>query len=1236
MWRIDGRDILRLRGGGGEPFTKFVDLLVRSQASLGLPDSQIRTNIRTNIGDEGVDTEVCRPIPNDPTGWLGDNPTILQYKATEYTNVTCTDISDEVKKEYVKTCIKNGYAYHICICDDLPPNKKEDREKCLNESIKEINPNAPTGKIISASDLAAWANRFPAVVLEYFRPGMIQSCLHFKAWGDNITSLTQKYVTIPTFESISNQIIHHANFKNDVPEIALPISGEAGVGKTRLVYESLKDMSDFVIYTDDEQKAREIARFLANDSSLRAILVADECSLDGFLHLKEGLRGVKDRVRVITIDNSGERPFSESPEPWLEKIPPTFVEEILEKNYPNVPLDRRRTYAEMAGGFVRLAVYFCNNDDSIVHAGNVGPILGSILADLNCRLSENQMEVLQALSLVTKVGMKDNVAQELNDLCNLVGIDTRQFKEIANKLHDNPGFIGRGGRFFYVTPEIIAQVGFESAWRRWAKTDPEDFLKRIPPSILESFYKRASKSAPEGVRQIIGNTFLIWATDIKPEHLASVETMDQIVTLIEVEPTRYLPILRRLIEEATIEELKCITGDSYRDRWGPRRSLVWLAEKMAAFPEHFDDAERILFRLALAESEPSISNNATNTWKGLFSIFLSGTAVSFEERLLRLEMRILNNDDGVPTFAIDALDGAFRSNFMRHAGPSVVAGKITPVDWRPSDDNEYKKCIDSSVLLLEKLTDKKLFPPEVVIYSQKFAIKNTRFLLKYGYLSHLNTIFSDPLSDDTRVELIQSVENFLRYAIKKGNSSAPSVSYLGEVKDWLESLKPLDFHGKLVYLIGSNQFHYVDSDRENNWRAEIRSLATECIENQDTLKKEADWLYSSNAKNALILGQELGNLDGEADLLDFIFKSSIRFESVELARGYVYSHLEKFPHHAVIINEKIDRILEESPEIGYELYMAGGTLTNAFQRTIRLVDDKKLSAKYLGGLMFGAFGRDLTPDKLQQILERLSEDIENGDASAIQISLQFLHFQLKDKSKKGEESILEQPNIREFAWHLVEVASLNDAMESYYWTEIIEALVPYDAERAIKVVSRGLLGDDINFEETCKEILISLALKYPKLVMHHVGELILDDSTGWRFISGAYRNFIQSLPSEIVIDWIKTLGIKAARKLAGNLPAPFVDDNNDPTVPHLTEFVLRTFEDDEEVFNEFTFGVGNLRGYSGTSEDIVAQHEREAEIAQKFLDHPLRRVREWAQDEEEYARNLADRERQFGEERRLG
>ena len=1209
--------------------------MVRSQAYLELPDSEIRTNIRTNLSDGGVDTEICKPIPNDPTGWLGNHPTALQYKATDFKNIACKVIFKEINKSYATNCIKKRYAYHICICDDLPADKKEEREICLNEYIKKINPDAPTGKIISASDLAAWANRFPALIL-YFRPDMIQSSfLHLKAWGKNITSLTPEYVSIPIFESISQQIIYHSDFKNDVPEVALSISGEAGVGKTRLVYESLKDMCNLVIYTDDEQKAREIARILANDCALHAILVADECSVDGCLYLNEGLRGVKDRVRVITIDNSGEHPFSGSPEPWLKRIPRDFVEEILEKNYPDVPIERRRVYADRTGGFVMLAAYLCNNDGTIANAGNVEPILGIIRDYLTGRrLGEVQMKVLQALSLVTKVGMKDDVAQELNDLCNLVGIDPRHFKEVANKLHDNPGFVGKGGRYFSVTPEIIAQVGFEGAWNRWARTDPEDFLKRIPQSILEKFYKRASISASEEVRQIIGETFRRWANDIKTKQLASVETVDLIVTLIEVDPTRYLPLLLGLVEEASIEELKSVTGDISGGRWGPRRSLVWLAEKIAAFPEHFENAERILFRLALAESEPSLSNNATGIWKGLFSIYLSGTAVPFEKRLQRLEERILNVDGEFPAFAIDALQGAFRSNFTRHAGPSVVAGKITPVDWQPRDNAEYKKCVDSSVSLLQKLTDRKRSPPEVVLYSQKFAIKNTRFLLGRGYLSQIKPIFTDPLSDETRIELIQAVEAFLHYDTKKKNNRpGPSEPYIDEVKAWLVSLKPLDFHGILVYLIGSNQFHILD--HEDLWRSEIRSLAIECLENQDAFKKEVDWLYSSHAKNTLVLGQELGNLDEDVILLDFIFESCIRFKSVELARGYVYSLLEAYPHHAALINEKIDCILEDSPEIGYELYLAGGKLTNAFQRTIQLVDDKKLSARYLGRFMLGFAGRDLTLEELTQILERLLDGLGKGDSAVIHISLQFLAFRLNDESKKGEKSILEQSYIRDFAWRLVEVSSVNGVEDSYWWIEIIKALASYDAERAVKIASHGFVGESIDHEDDCKEFLISIAEENPELVMRHVGELILEDSTGWAFISGRYRSFIQSLPSETVINWIEAHGIKAARKLAGNLPTPFVDSEDNAVVPPLTEYVLETFEEDNETFDEFYIGVHNLQGYSGTIDDIAAQHDQEAETAKKFFDHRLKRVREWAQLEEENARDRADRERQFGEERWL-
>jgi len=59
MWTINARDIISLRTPGGDRFTEFVDALIRAEAfAEGISQTLISTNLRTNIGDEGVDTEV--------------------------------------------------------------------------------------------------------------------------------------------------------------------------------------------------------------------------------------------------------------------------------------------------------------------------------------------------------------------------------------------------------------------------------------------------------------------------------------------------------------------------------------------------------------------------------------------------------------------------------------------------------------------------------------------------------------------------------------------------------------------------------------------------------------------------------------------------------------------------------------------------------------------------------------------------------------------------------------------------------------------------------------------------------------------------------------------------------------------------------------------------------------------------------------------------------------------------
>jgi len=624
MFKVSPYDFTRLKGAGGELFTQFVNDLIRAQAAAGgVPDKEIRTNLKTTAPDGGVDTQVRVPIPNDPTGRLC-HPTIWQYKTSfDAVGSPSSEIRDN---SHAANLIEQGYAYRLCICDDLAPEKSEKLRRKFADRIRVINPNAPEPEIVTASDLAVWAERFPAVILRHFRSHMAGQFLTLGAWRKKITSVTREYVRVPEWEAVASRIRNHVDFTREVPDATLALRGEAGIGKTRLAYEVLAGVdsaAQLLIYTDDEETVLELAHSLAQDEALHAFLVADECNLETRVRLDNVLQGARERVRVIAIDNVGERPPALEPENQLDRLSDEIVSQILERNFPEVPPDRRRGYAALAGGYVRFAAELCRSDIHIAQRGYLSPALSRVEEYLRYRMPDEHLRVLEAASLLTKVGARGEVEHELADLCQVVGIEPREFIEIADRLHDSPGFMGRAGRYYYVTPEIVARTAFAMAWQRWAAPDPAAFLQNVPSNILQQFLERVARSAPDNVRGQVSHFFVDWAGAVQPAQLAEPSVTDRLVSLVETAPALYLPMLRNLVERAGLDELAAVKGDSWNGRWGPRRHLVWLAERIAAFPEHFADAEAILLRLALAESEPQIGNNATAMWKQLFRIVLS-------------------------------------------------------------------------------------------------------------------------------------------------------------------------------------------------------------------------------------------------------------------------------------------------------------------------------------------------------------------------------------------------------------------------------------------------------------------------------------------------------------------------------------------------------------------------------------------------------------------------------------
>ncbi|MGK7875257.1 MAG: hypothetical protein AB4426_18760 [Xenococcaceae cyanobacterium] len=166
-----------------------------------------------------------------------------------------------------------------------------------------------------------------------------------------------------------------------------------------------------------------------------------------------------------------------------------------------------------------------------------------------------------------------------------------------------------------------------------------------------------------------------------------------------------------------------------------------------------------------------------------------------------------------------------------------------------------------------------------------------------------------------------------------------------------------------------------------------------------------------------------------------------------------------------------------------------------------------------------------------------------------------------------------------------------------------------------------------------EQILVDLAKDNPTLVMERVGEVMLDEEYRWHFFIEEYRFLLQSLPLDPIKNWLRSVGAVGAQIIARNLPLPYLDETGKPLVPPITEFVLSEFEDDESTFREFCRGSHHLQIYSG---DIASQEEKEAEIAKGFLNHPLRRVREWAEYEISSSKQQAKYWRQMDEESKIG
>jgi hypothetical protein len=1239
MWKMSPGELLQLKGAGGERFAHFVDRLIRAEAAKGgLPQSEVRTQIRVNIKDGGVDTQVTQAIPRDQRGWFGV-PTCWQFKAVEADDINDkkskkkkNGLQEEINKPYVRELIAQGYAYRFCLLGGLSPPKLAHWEEQLRVEARAIRSDAPDPRVIDGGHLLAWAERFPAVVawLRYLSQGVF----HWEAWGQTCRAVTPHYVPNPEWEGIRRQIVQHADFNTPCVggNPCLIVGGTAGVGKTRLVFETLNDSlasPGLVVYAADEQEAKGVATAIANTPEQVAILVADECSSQTRHFLDENLRGHVHRIRIICLDNMAERLAGLRSQVWLSADSLKNTDAILEANFPDVPEDRRRQYVKRSGGFVRLAAAMCQDDPQLAR-GDLSGLLGTLEQYVRIRL-RGHLRLVSLLALFHKVGFCDEVQGDVEALCRVANCSRQDFNDATRVVKESPGFVKQAGRYWYITPEVVAQVLYSEGWERWVKVDPETFLRALPDHLQQQVIDQAAKLGGEEVRALLAAFFRGWFDQLTARDLADPRRTSLAAAIIQAGPEEYLPKLRDVIDRAEADDLMRIRGD-WGTGWGPRRTLVWLLETMAAFPDFFDDCEACLFRLALHETEHQIGNSATEIWRNLFCIYLSGTAAPFQQRIEVLKNRISSPGFDEAKLAFRGLSKIFERSSGHIIGPPEFAGRIRPRDWQPASSDEERGCY----LVALKLCAEQVSYSDADHRSLAFGVlvDHLDSLLGGGFLDEIARVLTASALEDGEVRrLVNAVDKFLEFEQQIGRDRANEQAnrYIQEVRRWVDSIRPSDFDGKLRSVCARDPWDQrllaqdlrTQDDEADELAAQIRS-------DPSRLLPHLDWLAGSEARSAERLGFALGRIDESYACGTMIIDHAIRRKSAPLLRGYVRGLVfaQRPPADEFL---RLMRELEAAhPEMAVDVLVYGGDSFDALNRVVHLVESHAVSPRFLATFAMGIGRRELSVEEVGRLLPYFVAATTAADADTARAGVRFLFTYLMFEKRRTLRSSIEVEDVRSQAWRLADAAlPYVETRIAYEWSQIVEQLAGYDLRRAAILFGRALLSESMEVESQAQEQLIKLASQDPNSVMEGFGQALLDPTQGWRLQIHVLHDLTARIPPHSILAWVRKHGINAARAIARHLPRPFLDAEDRPVVPEVLDVILREYDDDR-VLSNFAAGAHSGESWWG---DGSEQFRREAGDARRFLKHPNRRIRQWARHEIDQRTRLAEwEEREHAEQ----
>ncbi len=486
------------------------------------------------------------------------------------------------------------------------------------------------------------------------------------------------------------------------PRRIVRLIGLSGVGKTRLV-QALFDAriglralpTSLAVYTNlsdnpDPQPCGLASDLIANRT--RAVLIVDNCPPDLHHRLAELCRQPSSMVSVLTVeyDVRDDRPEG-THVVALDTSSPELIEKLVRRRYPQLSQVDALTIAEAAGGNSRIAIALAET------VGHSDTIAGLSNDELFQRLFHQRQDpdgalliAAQACSLVYSFHgeatgaelphlalLADQPVVEIyRHVSELLRRDLAQQRGVwravlphalanrlaARALDDTP---------FYLISLHLVETGNERLARSFSRRLSFLHDHRKTAAIVERWL------APNG---ILG--------DVTALNACRHEMFENVA-----------PVLPRTALSA-LEQ----AGNSHPDI----ATKVWLRHRLllrslAYDPALFERSAEVLARAATQSADQREANEASATFVSLFTLYLSGTHATIEQRLGVIEPLVRSDETKAVALGLAALDKALKTADFSSSYRFEFGARSRDHGYQPRSRDDVARWYGAVLSLIERL-----------------------------------------------------------------------------------------------------------------------------------------------------------------------------------------------------------------------------------------------------------------------------------------------------------------------------------------------------------------------------------------------------------------------------------------------------------------------------------------------------------------------------------------------------